>query len=108
MATAVLELALITDSHGTTFMLDITVNEAHTWAADVTSDPVEDGSTISDNIVDKPVEVSFTAIVSNAPVQPDIINARAGSTSPATDASSRSVSARSSFTPWAMTPSVIP
>ncbi len=52
------------------FLIDISVSEDHTFEAEVTSHPVESGSTISDNIRPMPIKVSMTCMVTNTPLEP--------------------------------------
>lgn len=52
------------------FLIDISVSEDHSFEAEVTSHPVESGSTISDNIRPQPIKVSLTCMVSNTPLEP--------------------------------------
>jgi len=48
--------------------IDVTVSEDHRFASEVTEFPVEDGGVISDNIVNKPVELSIEGLVSDSPL----------------------------------------
>lgn len=52
------------------FLIDISVSEDHSFEAEVTSHPVESGSTISDNIRPMPIKVSMQCMVSNTPLEP--------------------------------------
>ena len=79
-------LAMITDSNGNTFLIDVCLNDTHEFRSQITSDPIEDGSTLTDNIINEPVDVSMECLVSNAPINSDIIDARSGETSPANEA----------------------
>lgn len=50
------------------FQLDCTLKETHTFENEVTDFPVEGGSTISDNIRRKPIEIMLECVVSNTPI----------------------------------------
>lgn len=42
--------------------------ETHEWKREVTSNPVENGSPISDHIIDQPDSLTITGMISNAPI----------------------------------------
>lgn len=48
--------------------LDATLSENHDMKATVTSNPVEDGTEVSDHIYNSPLEVQIDGLVSNAPI----------------------------------------
>lgn len=50
--------------------MDASLNEEHTYPAQVTRNPVEDGSQLADNIVILPIELKLTARVSDASMIP--------------------------------------
>lgn len=50
------------------YPIDASLTETHTYDADVTSYPVESGSTITDNVRPKPVTVELECIVSDSPL----------------------------------------
>ncbi len=50
-------------------VMDATLNETHTSTAQVTDHPVEDGSAISDHIIQRPDEIDIVGIVSNTPIE---------------------------------------
>lgn len=50
------------------FVLDVSLDESHTFEADVTEFPSETGATLTDNIRPKPIKVSVTGIVSDSPL----------------------------------------
>lgn len=66
-------------------ILDVAIAEEHTFEAEVTSYPVEDGSSISDNIRIMPIKLSITGIISNHPLPP-VADKRAGDPNPADSA----------------------
>jgi len=47
---------------------DATLSQTHIMQASVTRHPVEDGSTISDHIVDQPDAVNLVGVISNTPL----------------------------------------
>ena len=47
---------------------DVSISEIHSFKADITSNPVEDGSEISDHIFLKPERVTINAMVSDTPI----------------------------------------
>jgi hypothetical protein len=61
---------------GTDFLVDVSLSEEHTYESEVTEFPVEKGSDVTDNIRRKPIVVSMEGLVSNSPINPDIIAAR--------------------------------
>lgn len=50
---------------------DANLNEVATVAANATGYPVEDGSDISDNVVDEPDEIQIDAVITNTPANID-------------------------------------
>jgi hypothetical protein len=50
------------------FFIDCLLSDNHVFDADVTEFPVESGSTISDNIRNKPLVVTMECLISNAPL----------------------------------------
>src|SRR4051812_35027057 len=50
------------------FYVDCLLSDNHTFDAEVTDFPVESGSTISDNIRNKPLVVAMECLVSNTPL----------------------------------------
>ncbi len=50
------------------FLLDCLLSDSHAYESDVTEFPVESGSTISDNIRNKPLVVTMDCFVSNSPL----------------------------------------
>ena len=48
--------------------LDATINEEHNYTAQVTNYPLENGTDISDHIINQPVTVQITGIVSDTPL----------------------------------------
>jgi len=53
---------------GTVLVFDAVINETHSFASTPTMFPLEDGSVISDHIVQSPVTLSLTGIVSDTPL----------------------------------------
>lgn len=49
-------------------LIDCTISENHKYSSEVTEFPVESGSTISDNIRLKPLEIDLDCIISNTPI----------------------------------------
>jgi hypothetical protein len=47
---------------------DATTEETHNWTNTVTSSPVEDGSDVTDNILQNPRQLTLTGIITNSPV----------------------------------------
>jgi len=58
------------------FLLDCSLSEEHVFESEVTEYPVEQGADVTDNVRPKPITVTMEALVSNTPINPDIINAR--------------------------------
>lgn len=54
-------------------MLDCTLSEEHSYQADVTENPVEDGSTIADHVNLKPFTLKIDGLVSDSPLGFSII-----------------------------------
>lgn len=54
--------------------IDATLQETHTAAAEVTEHPVEVGSDITDHVRPKPIELRIDGIVTNAPLQTDLLS----------------------------------
>lgn len=50
---------------------DATTEETHNWSNTVTSSPVEQGSNITDNILQNPRKVTLTGVITNAPIFTD-------------------------------------
>ena len=48
--------------------LDVTVSETHEYNAKATQFPVEDGSTITDHIINDPIQVQMEGFVTNNPI----------------------------------------
>jgi len=59
--------------------LDATVSENHIYNSEVTSFPVEDGSTITDHVRKQPISLSMTGFITNSPIKflAGVIDARA-------------------------------
>lgn len=57
-------------SPGLVWTFDATMSEQHSYVADVTSHPVENGTDITDHIQIRPFELRLTGIVTNTPIQP--------------------------------------
>lgn len=49
--------------------IDCAISESHSYSNEVTEYPVESGSTISDNIRPKPIELSMECMITNSPLQ---------------------------------------
>ena len=49
------------------YEIDVFTDEAHTFDSRITSDPVEDGADITDNIQELPDSITLTGIVSDTP-----------------------------------------
>jgi hypothetical protein len=47
---------------------DAVTEETHNWTNTVTSSPVEDGSNITDNILQDPRKITLTGVITNAPI----------------------------------------
>lgn len=58
------------------YLIDCSLSETHTYESDVTEYPVESGSNITDNIRPKPIVVEMECLVSNTPININIIRAR--------------------------------
>ncbi len=67
------------------FQLDVAVSEDHTYDADATDSPVEEGSDISDNIRNRPLQVTLEGIVTDTPIG-NMRDVRSGTTLPSEDA----------------------
>ena len=65
------DFAMIND-----YLIDVSVQEDHTYESEVTDYPVESGGSFSDNIRPKPITISMTGIVSDSPLA-DISRERA-------------------------------
>lgn len=63
------------------YLIDVATSEEHSYESEVTEYPVESGSSISDNIRPKPIEVTIEGVVSDFPLSPLIVDARATATS---------------------------
>lgn len=50
-------------------VLDATLSEVHSGAAQVTEHPVEGGVDISDHVIQRPDELDITGVVSNTPIE---------------------------------------
>jgi hypothetical protein len=48
--------------------LDVTISEQPTYANDVTAFPIEDGSSISDGVVQQPIRLVLVGLVTNSPL----------------------------------------
>jgi len=55
----------ITDVSKYKFLIDVTLNLTHNNSCEVTDFPIEDGSSISDHVINKPRTISLTGIVSD-------------------------------------------
>lgn len=55
--------------------LDVTMDEAHEWSADVTSHPVENGSPITDHIQEQPDKLKITGMISDSAISDNVIKA---------------------------------
>jgi hypothetical protein len=53
---------------GVIFTCDATLSEAHALESTPTTFPVEDGSTISDHVIQNPLSITFTGVVSDTPI----------------------------------------
>lgn len=62
------QFAAIFDSTGKVFYLDCLISDDHSFENEVTEFPAETGSDFSDNIRNKPIEVTLTFLVSNTPI----------------------------------------
>lgn len=51
-----------------TIEIDVTTTESHSYSSTVTSFPVENGSNISDHIINNPVELNMKGFITNFPV----------------------------------------
>jgi len=51
---------------------DATLSESHNWSNEVTSNPVENGSAISDNILNLPTKIKLTGFITNSPIFNDL------------------------------------
>lgn len=58
------------------FLIDVSLSEEHSFESEVTEYPVEKGADITDNIRPKPIQITMEGLVSNTPINPDIISAR--------------------------------
>jgi len=61
-------------------LLDARIDENHNFTNEVTSMPVEDGFDITDNIKEKPFQLSMTGFVSDSPIGGSEIRLGAGDT----------------------------
>lgn len=66
--------------------LDATLEEAHEWTAEATSNPVEEGSPVTDHIIEQPDKLKLRGVVTDAPMvlsntAADLISALVGSRS---------------------------
>lgn len=59
-------------------VIDATMQETHSAGSEVTEHPVEVGSDITDHVRPKPIEVRIDGIVTNAPLQTDLLSAALG------------------------------
>lgn len=50
------------------FEIDVTVSEVHNRASQITSNPIENGVTVSDHIINDPKTVNLTGVISNTPL----------------------------------------
>lgn len=57
---------------------DVTVDEAHDWANDITSSPVEVGANITDHIIELPKKLKLQGFVSNYSIDEDNPNNQQG------------------------------
>lgn len=48
--------------------LDATLTEAHNWSAEVTSYPVEEGSPVTDHVIEQSDRISINGLVTDAPI----------------------------------------
>ena len=48
--------------------LDATLDEAHDWSNEVTSNPVETGAPITDHVIEKPDKLTITGLITNSPL----------------------------------------
>jgi hypothetical protein len=53
------------------FEIDVTVSESHSRSAQVTSNPVEGGSTINDHVINEPKTVTLSGLITNTPLAVD-------------------------------------
>lgn len=58
----------LTDSDVGNLEFNTIDSETHDWKRDVTTNPVENGSPISDHIIDQPDTLTITGMISNAPI----------------------------------------
>jgi len=47
---------------------DANLSESHNWTNDVTTNPVENGSTVADHIISLPDKITLTGFITNAPL----------------------------------------
>lgn len=59
---------ILQPGYGTVLQFDACINEQHGRDAQVTTNPIEDGSVISDHVVVQPLGLSLTGIVSDTPL----------------------------------------
>ena len=62
-------MALITTATIGTVVVDASITETHSLAAEATEHPVEQGADISDHVHVRPIQLSITGLVSNHPIQ---------------------------------------
>ena len=49
-------------------VVDAFVKESHTFSAEITEHPVENGSVMADHVINKPFSLSIDGIISNTPM----------------------------------------
>ncbi len=52
------------------FLMDVSLNEDHSFESEVTEYPVETGATVTDNIRPRPITISMECLVTNTPIGP--------------------------------------
>lgn len=50
-------------------IVDIAINEEHSFENEVTDHPVESGGNVTDNTIDKPLQITIHGLVSNTPLK---------------------------------------
>lgn len=53
---------------------DATMSEVHSWTNDITTNPVENGSTVADHILNNPDEITLTGFITNTPITGELID----------------------------------
>ncbi len=50
-------------------IIDVIISEEHSYENDVTSHPVESGSDVTDNVINKPLKISLDCLISATPLR---------------------------------------